>query len=64
MIINNYTANSIELNAGGVKVVLLPGNRDIPEEALPKDLVSSLALEEIDGLRVLSEYPSVELKEL
>jgi hypothetical protein len=64
MLIQNYTQDAIQLDANGVAVVLLPGNRTIPEGVLPEDLVSDLALDRVDGLRILSEYPSVTLKEL
>jgi len=64
MLIDNYTHNSVHLDVKGMPLVVLPGHRDISEKSLPLKLVEDLVLNQIKGIRVISEYPSIVLKEL
>ena len=64
MVINNYTEEVITINSNGVNVAIPPGNRTVTEEILSEELVTKLVLEEVDGLKVISEYPSVVIKVL
>tara|TARA_R110000824_G_scaffold259662_3_gene448355 strand:- start:5 stop:199 length:195 start_codon:yes stop_codon:yes gene_type:complete len=64
MLLDNYTSRTIQLEIKGAPLVLLPGRRNISEENLPPELVDELVLNQIEGIRVVSEYPSIVLKEL
>jgi len=62
MLIVNNSNEAKELDLSGKKLVLLPGQRNIPEGVLPPELLENILLGNVIDISIVSEYPSITLE--